>query len=98
MDLMAYMATLPQTIVHPKFQQIWQSRVGLVLHLLASGFGGAGSGVFWWSAEGAGVGMYQFSPKAPSGLFRSGSLRMQIPSLRGRALGRTSLLYRSSFF
>ena len=56
-DVMASMAELPQTIVQPGFLQSWQSRLGLVLHILPFGFGGAGQGTLQ-SAEEAGGWFY----------------------------------------
>ena len=56
-DVMASVAALPQTIVQPGFLHNWQSRLGLVLHILPSGFGGAGQGTLQ-SAEEAGGWLY----------------------------------------
>ena len=64
--VMASMAALPQTIIEPGFLQSWQSRLGLVLHILPSGFGGAGQGTLQSAGE-AGGGLYQFRPAASSG-------------------------------
>ena len=75
-------------MVQPGFLQSGQSKVGLVLHILPSGFGGEGKGTLW-PAEGVGGGLYQFRPAAPPRSFGSGSLRIQMPSLRGNVLGRT---------
>ena len=41
---MASTAAFPHTIVQPRFLQSWQSNVGLVLHILLSGLGGAWEG------------------------------------------------------
>ena len=75
MDVMASMAAVPQTMVQPGFLQSLQSRVRLVLHILLSGFGGPDRGILKSSARGEDEGLYQFSPTAPSGSFRSGSLK-----------------------
>ena len=90
----ASMAALPQSMVQPGFLHNWQSRLDLVLHILASGLGGAGQGTIHSRLEAIG-GLYQLRPDAPSGSFVVGSLRRQMPSLRGRVLGRTLSLYLS---
>ena len=94
-DVMASMAALPQTIVQPGFLHNWQSRLGLVLHILLSGFSGVGQGTLQSVLEGGG-GLYQLRPAPPSWSFEGGSLRMQMPSFRGNVLGRTLSLYLSS--
>ena len=92
--VIASMAALPQSMVQPGFLHNWQSRLYLVLHILASGLGGAGHGTLQSRLVAIG-GLYQMRPAAPSGSFDGGSLRMQMLSFRGSVLGRTSSLYLS---
>ena len=95
MVVIASMHAFPQTMVQPGLPHSWQSRLDLVLHILASGLGEAGQGTLQSDLVAIG-GLYQLSPAAPSGSLTGGSLRMQIPSFSGRVLGRTSSLYLSS--
>ena len=95
MVVIASMHAFPQTMVQPGLPHSWQSRLDLVLHILASGLGEAGQGTLQSDLVAIG-GLYQLSPAAPSGSLTGGSLRMQIPSISGRVLGRTSSLYLSS--
>ena len=91
---MASMHAVPQTMVQPGLRHNWQSRLDLVLHISGSGLGGAGQGTLQFDVVTGGA--YHLSPAAPFGSLAAGSLRMQIPSFRGRVLGRTSSLYLSS--
>ena len=95
MVVIASMHAFPQTMVQPGLPHSWQSRLDLVLHILASGLGEAGQGTLQSDLVAIG-GLYQLSPATPSGSLTGGSLRMQIPSFSGRVLGRISSLYLSS--
>lgn len=92
MAVIASMDAFPQTMVQPGLPHSWQSRLDLVLHILASGLGEAGQGTLQSDLVAIG-GLYQLSPAAPSGSLAGGSLRMQMPSFSGRVLGQTSSLY-----
>ena len=91
----ASMHAFPQTMVQPGLRHSWQSRLDLVLHISGSGLGGAGQGTLQFDVVVIG-GANHLSPAAPFGSLAAGSLRMQIPSFRGKVLGRTSSLYLSS--
>ena len=53
--VMASVAAVPHTMLQPRYWHSWQSRAGLVLHILPRGLGGPGRGtavvgwcVRWW--------------------------------------------------
>ena len=66
--VMASIHAFPQTIVQPELPHNWQSRLDLVLDILASGLGEAGHGTLQSDLVAIG-GLYQLSPAAPSGSF-----------------------------